>query len=191
MNALKRPKRPNRYHPLPKGAYRVSTWARYSNGNPHWAIDYAANFGTPVRAPVDSVVHLVRDGEPDFLGMKPGRPGNVVVLRWTTKDGRRRAVFFNHLRNGSVRVKQGQTVKAGQVVGEVGSSGNSSGPHLHAATLTYWPDWWNLYQYMNSPEWRVWPANRPWRGPLARFRERLEAYRNMRRERRREAARTA
>lgn len=179
--ARPKPRRPRRYHPLPKGTWHISTRARYSSGAPHWAYDYGAPFGTPVKAPRDAYVGLVRDGEPDFAGPKPGRPGNVVVLQWTTDNGRKRALFFNHLRKGSVRVKAGQKVKAGQQIAEVGSSGNSTGPHLHLAGLEYWPSWGNLYNYMASPTLRIYPPNKVWRGPLGRWRERVESWLNKRR----------
>ena len=39
--------------------------------------------------------------------------------------------FLAHMKMGSVRVKTGDTVKAGQVIGLLGNSGNSDAPHLH------------------------------------------------------------
>ena len=53
--------------------------------------------------------------------------GNFVVIRHA--DG----IYSNyiHLREGSVRVATGDTVTAGQVIGEVGQTGNSDAPHLH------------------------------------------------------------
>ena len=178
---MARPKRPRRYHPLPAGTWHIATRARYSSGSPHWAYDYGAPFGTPIRAPRDGYIGLVRDGEPDFAGPKPGRPGNMLVLQWTGDKGEKRALFFNHLQKGSVKVKTGQKVKAGQHLARVGSSGNSTGPHLHLAGLRYWPTWVNLYNYMSSPSLRIWPPNRVWRGPLGRWRERLESWHNRRR----------
>jgi len=45
--------------------------------------------------------------------------------------GAGRYVVLAHLRRGSVRVHSGQRVRAGQLLGRVGNSGNSSEPHLH------------------------------------------------------------
>jgi murein DD-endopeptidase MepM/ murein hydrolase activator NlpD len=56
--------------------------------------------------------------------------GNVVVIRHTGVDG----VFatrYDHLRRNSILVHPGDTVRRGQKIAEVGSAGNSSGPHLH------------------------------------------------------------
>lgn len=153
----------NRKHPFGKLRPAISAKAHYSSGAPHWAYDYAAPMGTKVYAPRDGRIGLVRDGEPDGLGSKPGRPGNLVVLTWTTKSGAKRALFFNHLKKGSVRVRTGQKVKAGQVLGQTGNSGNSTGPHCHVAGLRYHPTWGNLYAYMNAESARIYPPNKVWR----------------------------
>src|SRR5690606_19042874 len=42
-----------------------------------------------------------------------------------------RFALYAHIKPGTVRVKRGQRVRAGQVIGRVGSSGNSDAPHLH------------------------------------------------------------
>lgn len=63
---------------------------------------------------------------PDPVGLREA-DGNYVILRL----GRGRYAFYAHLRRGSVRVHPGQLVKAGQVLGLLGNSGSSTGPHLH------------------------------------------------------------
>lgn len=151
-----------RKHPFGK-SYPISAKSHYSSGAAHWAYDYATPMGTKVVAPRSGRIGLVRDGEPDGLGSRPGRPGNLVVLQWTTKRGKKRALFFNHLQKGSVAVKPGQKVKAGQLLGRTGNSGNSTGPHCHVAGLRYHPTWGNLYAYMNAESARIWPPNRVWR----------------------------
>ncbi|MFG2961116.1 M23 family metallopeptidase [Streptomyces sp. NPDC048291] len=89
---------------------------------------YAA-YGQPVRSPCDGRVVSAADGIAD---QRPGeiryQPpyGNHVFL-----DTGREIVKLAHLRPGSVTVAEGDTVRAGQPLGEVGNSGNSTEPHLH------------------------------------------------------------
>ncbi len=52
--------------------------------------------------------------------------GNYIILK-----GKDAYAFFAHSRNGSLKVKAGDKVTAGQQLGEVGHSGNSTAPHLH------------------------------------------------------------
>lgn len=91
--------------------------------------DYYA-WGKEILAPADGVVEEAVDGVRDNV---PGEmnpymaAGNVVIL----KHGEREYSFLAHFRRGSVRVKAGDAVKRGDVLGLCGNSGNSSEPHLH------------------------------------------------------------
>ena len=105
-------------------------------------------FGRPVLAPGAGVVVHVLDGEPDHaarrspLALVPyalgqaGRvrrgaaavAGNHVVLRLRAEPA---WVTLVHLRRGSVRVRPGEEVAEGQVLGACGNSGNSTQPHVH------------------------------------------------------------
>src|SRR5512142_600963 len=76
----------------------------------------------PVHAPCDGVVAHVADDVQDNTAFGPDRPygvGNQVVIR----TGADVFVVMGHLRRGSVRVRPGQAVLAGEVVGQVGNSG--------------------------------------------------------------------
>jgi len=82
-----------------------------------------------VSSPCAGTVVTVRDGLPDLAPgeMDPAHPaGNHVQL-----DCGGFHVLLAHLREGSVRVRAGQRVAAGEQVGECGNSGRSSEPHLH------------------------------------------------------------
>ncbi len=91
--------------------------------------DYYA-FGQEIIAACDGEVVLVVDGVKDNL---PGKInpdyifGNTVVLK--TEKGE--FLFFAHLKQHSIGVKQGDRVKQGQLLGLCGNSGNSFEPHLH------------------------------------------------------------
>ena len=91
--------------------------------------DYFA-FGQPVLAPADGVVTDVITGvrdntpgsmNPTFAG------GNAVILMHCENE----VSVLAHFQQGSIRVKCGDNVKRGQVLGLCGNSGNSSEPHVH------------------------------------------------------------
>lgn len=82
----------------------------------HKGIDFGAPTGTPVSAAGDGVV--VRAGW-------YGGYGNYVLIRHN-KDY---STAYGHL--SKIQVKAGQAVKQRQIIGNVGSTGNSTGPHLH------------------------------------------------------------
>jgi len=54
--------------------------------------------------------------------------GNYIILKVENTDN---AVLLAHLMKDSIRVKQGDRIEAGQLIGKVGNSGNTSEPHLH------------------------------------------------------------
>jgi murein DD-endopeptidase MepM/ murein hydrolase activator NlpD len=84
----------------------------------HAGLDLAAPLGTPVRAAASGTV--------EFSGRR-GDAGNLVEIAHA--DGTR--TRYAHL--DSTKVQAGETVRAGQVLGAVGSTGRSTGPHLHFA----------------------------------------------------------
>lgn len=89
----------------------------------HQGIDYAAPAGTPVPAPQGGTVI------PNTLG-ETGYGPNLVLVKMANGL----IQLFGHLSSASV--KPGDTVQAGQIIGTVGSAGNSTGPHLHYGVLT-------------------------------------------------------
>jgi hypothetical protein len=94
--------------------------------------DYYA-FGAPVCAPADGVVVAVQNRHRDcpWPGLLDPLAwsilGNYVLIR---HEGGEYSLLA-HLKRGSVRVRPGQWVRAGKVVGECGNSGHSTEPHLH------------------------------------------------------------
>ena len=96
----------NRIHPI-SGKWKA-----------HKGIDYAASTGTPIRASGDGVV--------DFAGNSGGY-GNMVVLKhWSNYT-----TAYAHMSRIGSGLRKGAKVSQGQVIGYVGSTGWSTGAHLH------------------------------------------------------------
>jgi hypothetical protein len=83
--------------------------------------------GVPVFAALDGQVVDAHDGEPDMSVTHVEKPANYVIL----DHGNGYYGLYWHFKTGSVAVQIGQTVAAGTQIGLTGSSGLSSGPHLH------------------------------------------------------------
>jgi murein DD-endopeptidase MepM/ murein hydrolase activator NlpD len=95
----------SRFHPIYK-IYR-----------PHYGVDYAAPIGTPVQA--------TADGEVTFAGSEAGA-GNLVKMRHRNAY----QTAYMHLSRFGPGVRRGAQLKSGDIVGYIGSTGDSTGPHL-------------------------------------------------------------
>ncbi|MCD8564252.1 MAG: M23 family metallopeptidase [Burkholderiaceae bacterium] len=84
----------------------------------HAGIDFAAPTGTPIRATGDGIV--------DFIGNKGGY-GKTIVLRHPNNI----TTLFAHQSRFAKGLKRGDRVAQGEIIGYVGSTGWSTGPHLH------------------------------------------------------------
>ncbi len=88
-------------------------------------------YGQPLLAPADGTVVTVVDGWPDvqpYYERDEKHPlGNHVVIQ-VADDA---YLFIAHLQAGSLLVAEGDTVVAGQEIGRVGNSGNTTEPHIH------------------------------------------------------------
>lgn len=87
----------------------------------HSGSDLAAADGTPILA--------IADGQVTFAGPSSGF-GNLIVIEHTV-GGQRVASYYGHMWDTGIHVSVGETVSAGQHIGDVGSNGRSTGPHLH------------------------------------------------------------
>ncbi|HEX8275955.1 MAG TPA: peptidoglycan DD-metalloendopeptidase family protein [Longimicrobiaceae bacterium] len=95
-----------RFHPILK------------KSRPHHGIDYAASSGTPIRAVGDGVIAKAGWG---------GGYGNVVEIRHRSAYSSR----YAHMRAFAPGIRPGVRVRQGDLIGYVGSTGLSTGPHLH------------------------------------------------------------
>ncbi len=98
----------------------LKSWTRISQvfSSTHKGIDLAAPKGTPIYAVADGKVVAAGDGTWD----------SSYGLHVAIQHG---SDYTNYAHMSEIDVKVGQTVKAGQKIGEVGSTGNSTGNHLH------------------------------------------------------------
>jgi murein DD-endopeptidase MepM/ murein hydrolase activator NlpD len=136
-----------------QGAYSFggegSRFGAQRDGHIHQGQDLTAAEGTPLVAPVAGLV--------TWIAFQKGGAGHYVVLRGA--DGR--DYVFMHLKADSVTAVEGATLAAGQQFAQVGSTGSSSGPHLH---FEIWPGGW--YSSKDSlpidplPQLQAWAATR-------------------------------
>ena len=88
----------------------------------HAGIDFAAPAGTPIYAAASGYVQVA--------GWSSGGYGNyVIIYHGSMSDGNAYSTLYGHMR--SVATSAGKYVKQGELIGYVGSTGNSTGNHLH------------------------------------------------------------
>jgi murein DD-endopeptidase MepM/ murein hydrolase activator NlpD len=99
------------------------------------AIDISANLGTDVGATYDGVVNIVITGFGPTERTTYRSFGNAVYIQHTAIiNGQSRSFTGIYAHLATVSVRRGDTVTQGQKIGTVGSSGYSTGPHLHYQT---------------------------------------------------------
>jgi len=120
--------------------YALTRGVQHQRRDKHLGLDLSnRSSGGEVRAPADGIVLEAR---------RHSGWGQLVVIAHQLPGGERILSLLAHLKPGSIAVKPGDRVRAGQTVGAVGSSGRSSGPHLHLEfrSLGHADPWQTLWQ---------------------------------------------
>ncbi|WP_454196335.1 peptidoglycan DD-metalloendopeptidase family protein [Nocardia sp. Marseille-Q1738] len=105
--------------PLDPGKYRISSHFGPRGGKHHGGLDMAAPAGTPIYAATGGTV------------VKAGNYGDGYGYQVRIRSADGTETIYAHQTPGSIRVKAGDRIPAGTAIGAVGSTGNSTGPHLH------------------------------------------------------------
>lgn len=92
----------------------------------HHGTDFTPGRGAEIHAVAAGTVRIATEAGGDY--------GVTVVIDHII-DGQLVSTRYGHMEYGSLRVSPGETVEAGQVIGQVGSTGKSTGPHLHLEVL--------------------------------------------------------
>jgi len=125
--------------------------SNYFKKGVHNGVDLAWNskYGgknQPIYAPADGKVYAIKDKD------KTGKSwGNYVKIYHGKKDGKKLYTLVAHLENG-IKVKKGQKVKMGDLLGKMGNTGNSKGNHCH----------YEVYLGGASTKYRVDPEKYTW-----------------------------
>lgn len=109
-------------------SYRFAT-AQTGTREVHTGVEMPAGFGTPVQAAAAGRVYVAGDDRDIQYGTWKDYYGNLIILEHTFEGFPPVYSLYAHL--SKINVVPGQLVSAGEVIGEVGSSGAATGPHLH------------------------------------------------------------
>ena len=116
--------------PIPVKIDATYRFASTQNGDreAHHGVELVSASGTPVLAAAQGQVFFAGDDLKEQVAPWPGFYGNYVVLKHDL-DGQTVFTLYGHL--SKIDVQAGQSVQAGQKIGEVGASGSAIGSHLH------------------------------------------------------------
>lgn len=111
--------------PFPVGV-SISYGFGMRSGTMHDGMDFTPGSGAQIQAVADGTVRIATES---------GGGYGVMVIIDHVIDGELVSTRYGHMQYGSLKVKTGETVKVGQVIGLVGNTGHSFGAHLHFEVL--------------------------------------------------------
>lgn len=103
----------------------------------HTGIDYGCPLGTPILASAEGTVVFAAWDKTGY--------GNTVIIRHTSD----RSTLYAHL--SDISVKLGEVVHQGTMIGHSGTTGNSTGPHLHFEARKQWNDYKSHFDPFQLP----------------------------------------
>lgn len=115
----------------PVASYRIT---QYFKGARHTGIDIGAPTGTTIFAADDGIV--------EYAGWNSGGYGNMIIINHGS------GLYTRYGHSSKLLVAVGQTVKRGDVIALVGSTGHSTGPHLHFEVMTR-----DIHHRLNPLDW--------------------------------------
>lgn len=139
--------------PISTGFYVSASVWNYPEGSKHLGIDLAASVGTSIVAPANGIVVATNGSCPTYGSLSSscgGGYGNYILMI-VRDESSAYGALYGHMQSGGVLVSVGQQISKGQQIGKVGSSGSSTGPHVHAelfylgnkSVQQAYDDWYN------------------------------------------------
>lgn len=107
----------------------ICVTSKYGKREAHGVVS-ANHTGIDLCGSIGSRVMSVKDGQVTWAGWQKYY-GNCVEIKHINENGTIYYTFYAHMRDDSICVKNGQIVTEGQIIGTQGSTGNSTGDHLH------------------------------------------------------------
>ena len=105
----------------------------------HTGIDYGCPIGVPILASADGIIR--------FNGFDKTGYGNCIIIEHDISH----ATLYGHLNNTVLTLSPGTKVKQGDLIGWSGSTGNSTGPHLHFESRRQWNDFRTHFNPIDLP----------------------------------------
>ena len=108
----------------------ITVTSKYGKREAHGVV-HSNHTGIDLCGSISSKIMAVKNGEVIWAGWQNNGYGNCVEIKHKGENGESFYTFYAHMKDGSICVSERQQVQEGQIIGEQGSTGNSTGDHLH------------------------------------------------------------